>query len=203
MVSIINYDLGNIRSVQKAVDRLGYECIITRDPQKLSRSEKLILPGVGHFENGINNLEHFDLVSILNDLVLGQKIPILGICLGMQLMTDFSEEGNVSGFGWIKGKTVHFKGINMKVPHIGWNNVEVLKDHFMFNNMEQEDEFYFVHSYYVNCNNEADILFKTNYGIKFDSGFRKENIFGVQFHPEKSHLSGLKILRGFLSHPNV
>jgi imidazole glycerol-phosphate synthase subunit HisH len=203
MVAIVDYGLGNIRSVQKAVDRLGFKSIITRDPKELSSSEKLILPGVGHFANGMNNLHLYDLTTILNDLVLNQKIPILGICLGMQLMTEFSEEGNISGLGWIRGKTVRFSNQNMKVPHIGWNNVEVMKDHTLFNDLQLDDEFYFVHSYYVNCENEENILFKTNYGVNFDSGFEKGNILGVQFHPEKSHLSGLKVLKSFLSHSYV
>jgi glutamine amidotransferase len=199
MIAVVDYDMGNLRSVQKAITRLGFKCIITRDTEELNKADKLIIPGVGNFKNGIKNLEEFNLIGVLNKLVLDLGKPVLGICLGMQLMTDMSEEGNCEGLGWISGKTVRFKSERLKVPHIGWNTVEMKDKLDLFNELNSDDEFYFVHSYYVKCKNENEVVFKTNYGISFDSGFKKKNILGVQFHPEKSHLSGLKILKGFLN----
>jgi glutamine amidotransferase len=203
MIAIIDYDMGNLRSVQKAVNRIGFECIITRDSQEMNEADKLIFPGVGHFERGIENLNKYGLIDILDELVLKQLKPVLGICLGMQLMTTFSEEGNCPGLGWVEANTMLFNFENLKVPHIGWNNLEFITKTEISKNISEEDEFYFVHSYYIKCANEKEVLFKSKYGISFDSGFQKGNILGVQFHPEKSHDSGLKILNNFLTWYNV
>jgi glutamine amidotransferase len=199
LIAIVDYDLGNLRSVEKAVRRVGYDCIITRDKEIMENSAKLILPGVGNFEHGMQNLKKFDLTEFLSELVINRKRPILGICLGMQLMTAFSEEGDCKGLGWVKGDTKLFRLQDLKVPHIGWNTLELSKKCDPGIISDAHNEFYFVHSYYVRCEDDEDILFSTRYGITFTSGFQRGNIMGVQFHPEKSHLSGLKILKYFLS----
>jgi glutamine amidotransferase len=151
----------------------------------------------------MDKLRHLDLIELLNNKVLVEKTPILGICLGMQLMTGFSEEGNVAGLSWVDAKTVRFPldfaERKIKVPHIGWNNTTWNSNHLFGNNITTDDLFYFVHSYYVTCRNRQDSLFESSYGLSFDSGFMHENIIGVQFHPEKSHKSGLKLLQNFIN----
>jgi len=199
LIAIVDYNLGNLRSVEKAVRRVGYDCTVTRDRETLEKSAKLILPGVGNFVQAMENLKKFGLTELLSELVIGHGKPILGICLGMQLMTTFSEEGECGGLGWVKADTKRFRLQNHKVPHIGWNTLEADKRNGHGLVTDATDEFYFVHSYYVSCENDEDILFTTSYEITFTSGFLRENIMGVQFHPEKSHLSGLKILKYFLS----
>lgn len=199
MIAIVDYNLGNLRSVEKAVRRVGYDCTITRDREVLEKSAKLILPGVGNFIQAMQNLKKLGLTELLSELVISRRKPILGICLGMQLMTTFSEEGECSGLAWVKAETKRFSLQDHKVPHIGWNTLELNKNCTSGIILDSTDEFYFVHSYYVSCENDEDILFKTSYEITFTSGFLRENVMGVQFHPEKSHLSGLKILKYFLS----
>lgn len=199
MIVIIDYGMGNLRSVQKAFERIGIPAIISASVNDIQTADKLLLPGVGHFEQGISNLKNRGLVEVLNDVVLEKKKPILGICLGMQLMTEFSEEGNCNGFGWIKANTQKFlfEGNDLKIPHMGWNNLSIRNTDSLFKDITNENFFYFVHSYYVFCANENNILADTNYGSSFVSSFQNENIFGCQFHPEKSHDSGLLILKNF------
>jgi glutamine amidotransferase len=201
-VAIIDYDLGNLRSVQKAFERLGHKVIISRDAEILNCADKLVLPGVGHFSEGMTKLKKYGLVEQLNHLVLHKRVPILGICLGMQLMTKFSEEGMNHGLGWVDAQTLLFQKNSltayMKVPHMGWNTICNASDHKITNNITINDQFYFTHSYFVKCEEINQVLFTTEYGVKFDSGFKKENIMGIQFHPEKSHKSGLKILKNFI-----
>jgi glutamine amidotransferase len=189
--------------VEKAVKRVGYDCIITRNRQILQKSSRLILPGVGNFLQAVNNLKQYGLTEILSELVLSQKKPILGICLGMQLMTTFSEEGDCNGLNWIRARTRLFRLNAHKVPHIGWNTLDINKNRNVCIIPDSTDEFYFVHSYFVSCEDPEDILFSTRYEISFTSGFLRDNIMGVQFHPEKSHTSGLKILKYFLSQQDV
>lgn len=198
MIVIIDYGMGNLRSVQKAVMRVGLECLISREPGVIRHAQKLILPGVGHFRQGMENLKKFELINVLNELVHEKKIPILGICLGMQLMTDYSEEGDCPGLGWIKALTKKFVLQDQKIPHIGWNTLLIKKQTKLFDQLNEKNEFYFVHSYYVQCQNPNEVICQTNYGIDFDSGFAKENIYGFQFHPEKSHKSGLTLLKNVL-----
>lgn len=197
-VGIIDYQMGNIRSVQKAFYMLDIPAVISNKADDLKNASHLVLPGVGHFSKGMENIKKFGLQDLLNELVVIKGKPILGICLGMQLMSDFSEEGNSDGLSWIKGKTIRFKNINLKIPHTGWNSVIKINDNSLLNDINEESEFYFVHSYHVICDNIQDIILKSTYGIEFVSGFRKKNIVGLQFHPEKSHSDGLKLLKNFI-----
>lgn len=199
MIVIIDYGMGNLRSVQKAFERIKVPVFISSDKTEIPKADKIVLPGVGNFERGITNLRSIGLFDTLNEVVIEYKIPILGICLGMQLMTEFSEEGNVEGFGWIKARTKKFvfDRAGLKIPHMGWNNINVVRDNIITNNISPDNLFYFVHSYYVSCENQGDVLATTNYGASFVSSFQKENIYGCQFHPEKSHDAGLKMLKNF------
>ena len=199
-ILIIDYGMGNLRSVQKAFERINVEANISSNPKEVLNADKLLLPGIGHFENGVKNLKNSGLFDALNDAVLLKKIPILGICLGMQLMTVHSEEGDVNGFGWLNARTKHFTiySNKMRIPHMGWNSLTFKKNDYLFNDSSFSDYFYFVHSYYVSTNDKDIILSETDYGIKFVSSFKKDNIYGCQFHPEKSHSAGLKILKNFM-----
>lgn len=200
MITIVDYGMGNLRSVQKAFERVGVQVKITGIADEILSSDKIVLPGVGHFEKGVSNLKERGLFKALNEAVLTKKIPIIGICLGMQLMTEFSEEGNCKGFGWIKGKTqkFRFKGNGLKIPHMGWNNLIITRTDSLYDGITSDNFFYFVHSYYVSCDEENNILAETNYSNNFVSSFQKGNIFGCQFHPEKSHDAGLKVLSNFV-----
>ena len=200
MIAIIDFGMGNLGSVKRKLDRIGAESVITSDPQEIRNCKKLILPGVGHFGNAVNELKTRGLWDMLNTEVLVSKKPILGICLGMQLMAKKSEEGEVSGFGWFDAEVVRFKvddTLKYKVPHMGWNQVEQKKQSLLFENLKPEESFYFVHSYHLKCNNQSDILNITDYGYSFVSAIERENIYGVQYHPEKSHDCGEQLLRNF------
>ncbi|MDQ3190059.1 MAG: imidazole glycerol phosphate synthase subunit HisH [Bacteroidota bacterium] len=204
MLVIIDYGMGNLRSVKKAFDRIGVESVISTSFNDIENASKLILPGVGNFKNGMENINSRGLVQLLNKQVIQERVPILGICLGMQLFTARSEEGNVQGLNWLDAQTVKFSSLKkgLKIPHMGWNNLVVQKKDSVLNEIETENSFYFVHSYYVQCNNSADVLSTTDYGGEFVSSLQKNNITGMQFHPEKSHSSGLKVLRNFGSSSN-
>lgn len=199
MLTIVDYGISNIRSVQKAFERIKAQASISSDINEILNADKLVLPGVGNFEKGMLNLKENGLFDVLNEAVLEKKKPILGICLGMQLMTEYSEEGNVKGLGWIKAKTKKFRFENslLKTPHMGWNNLLIKNNNSLLQNINEENFLYFVHSYYVQCDNEADVISETKYGHNFVSSFHKGNIFGCQFHPEKSHDAGLQILKNF------
>lgn len=198
MIVIVDYDLGNLGSIRNMISRIGYESVITRDVDTLKMAKKIILPGVGAFDMGITNLTNFKLIEVLNDLVLTKKVPILGICLGMQLMTIKSEEGKLQGLGWVDAEVKKFQSKNIKIPHMGWNKVKPIRDESIFGNINHEIRYYFVHSYYVKCNAKKDILSTTVYENEFVSSFKKDNIFGVQFHPEKSHSFGFELIKNFL-----
>jgi imidazole glycerol-phosphate synthase subunit HisH len=200
-IIIIDYGMGNIRSIFNKVNRAGYSVNVTSDITEIRTADKIILPGVGHFLTGMNRLRERDLIGILNKKVIDDKTPILGICLGMQLFTSHSEEGDTNGLGWIDGKTVRFniKDSKLKVPHMGWNTVEQKKDSQLLKGVPGSGAFYFVHSFYVRCNSQADILTTTIYGQEFVSSVQKDNIYGTQFHPEKSHGTGEMVLKNFLN----
>ncbi len=201
MIAIIDYGMGNLGSVKRKLDRIGVDSVVTFHPEEIRNSEKLILPGVGHFGNAINELKERGLWDILNHEVLIEKKPILGICLGMQLMAKNSEEGNEAGFGWFDAEVVRFRvqdTLRYKVPHMGWNQVKVMKQSPLFADLSPDQSFYFVHSYHLKCNDQSDILNKTEYEYSFVSAIQKDNIYGVQYHPEKSHEAGEKLLRNFV-----
>jgi glutamine amidotransferase len=199
---IVDYGMGNLFSIQKVVNRLGYKCVISRDSDDISRAAKIILPGVGHFGRAMENLKNYNLLGPLSYLATERKIPILGICLGMQLMASSSEEGNVQGLGWIPGAVSKFHPENnslYKVPHTGWNTLTYGKPYSAsIDGIDVSDEFYFVHSYYFQADDDNHVLCKTKYDIEFVSGIQRDNIIGYQFHPEKSHEAGAKLIHNFL-----
>lgn len=204
MITIIDYGAGNIKSIQNMLKRLGVNSIISSNAEEIKRAEKLILPGVGHFDHGMKNLRKSGLIDILNTKVLNEKCPFLGICLGAQLLGNGSEEGSEKGLGWIPMSVVKFdlnKSQNrLKVPHMGWNFIQIqesVNSKKMFKNLEQDARFYFVHSFHMLTDTEDYILAKTEYGYPFTSAVNFQNIYGVQFHPEKSHKFGLQLLENF------
>jgi len=199
MIYIIDYDSGNVGSVYNMLKKIGAETQVIEKTNVNKFPKKLILPGVGSFDNGINNLESFGWVDFLNNLVLKKNIKILGICLGMQMMTKSSEEGKKNGLGWIDGsvKKFYFKDNLIKIPHMGWNSVITKQNSKLFIDLMKNPRFYHVHSYYVRLNNIDYEIAKTNYHFEFTSAFQKDNIYGVQFHPEKSHKYGMQLLRNF------
>lgn len=200
-VAIIDYGMGNVRSVQGALERLGCESVITSDAEVISRANALILPGVGAFGMAMENLHEAGLVEILNNEVLIHKKPILGICLGMQLFAEISHElGTHKGLGWIPGHVVHIERTtpDLSIPHVGWNNVFVDGKSPLFERVGNSAHFYFDHSYHFKC--EAPyVMSRVAYGDQLVSGVRRDHIVGVQFHPEKSQTTGLKLLRNFLN----
>lgn len=198
MLVIIDYGMGNLRSVEKAFKRINANPIISSDKEVIEKATKLVLPGVGFFKAGMDRLKEMELIDLLNRKVIAEKTPILGICLGMQLFTSWSEEGDANGLNWIPAKTINFKLEKYKVPHMGWNTLVKQQRSQLFNEMELDDTFYFVHSYYVQCDDVKNVLCTTEYEIDFHSCIIHENIIGVQFHPEKSHKVGLKLLANFV-----
>jgi imidazole glycerol-phosphate synthase subunit HisH len=201
MITIIDYKTGNLGSIQNILKRIGEQSVITSDKNTIEKATKIILPGVGSFDTGMSNLKSLDLIDVLNRKVLTEKTPVLGICLGMQLLSQSSEEGVLPGLGWIDATTVKFRFENtgeFKSPHMGWNFIRQCKDSRLFNDMYSDPRFYFVHAYYFNANEPADILSATSYEIEFTSAVEKGNILGVQFHPEKSHKFGMKLLKNFV-----
>lgn len=205
MIAIIDYGMGNLHSVYKAFKRVGAEVRVIDSPSGIEKYDKIVLPGVGDFKKGMINLKSAGFIESIHQQVIENRIPILGICLGMQLLTTYSEEGEVPGLNYIDAKTIHFKNLgipeNLKIPHIGWNNIINCAPAGLLSDCENE-MVYFVHSYAVICNNLADVICNTEYGVTFHSGIQKENIFGLQFHPEKSHKAGLRILKNFINLEN-
>lgn len=200
-IVIVNYGMGNLRSVQKKLARIGAEVNISSDPGEIRHASKLILPGVGHFANGVKKLTELGIWDVLNKAVLIDKTPILGICLGMQLMAGYSEEGAVEGLGWFDADVIRFRienKIKYKVPHMAWNSVNVQKESALLDNIPDNTMFYFVHSFHIRCNEQKVILSTTEYEYEFTSAIQKENIYGTQFHPEKSHDWGEQLLTNFV-----
>ncbi len=192
--------MGNLRSVEKAFKRIDEPCIVTSDHNEIASADKILLPGVGHFKNGMNELEKLGLVKLIKELTLDKRKPFLGICLGMQLLSKFSEEGDAEGLSLIDAQTKKFPDLgHLKVPHIGWNTIDRKLEHPIFDGIAAEKQFYFVHSYYVESTQRENVLTETEYGTRFTSSVIKDNIIGVQFHPEKSHQQGLKLLKNFAS----
>ncbi|HTN06106.1 imidazole glycerol phosphate synthase subunit HisH [Agriterribacter sp.] len=204
ILTIIDYGVGNLSSIKNMLKKIGVDSIISNKTDDLINADKLILPGVGHFDYGIQHLHESGLMDPLNDKVLQHKTPILGICLGVQLLTQSSEEGKEKGLGWIKGRTVAFDKPkldgNHKIPHMGWIDIKGFENSKLFTGMYDEPRFYFVHSYHLQLDNPADVLATANYGYNFAIGIEHENILGVQFHPEKSHKYGMKLLENFVKY---
>jgi len=205
MIAIIDYEMGNIRSLQNALDFLGCDSRVTRDPNVITSSEKIILPGVGTFDLAIKNLKKFELIPVLNDEVIHKKKCILGICLGMQVFASSGEEnGLTEGLGWIDGRVVRIdsKGKKIRLPHIGFNSIEFFDTkNPLFTDLVSGSDFYFDHGYIFEDVHMQNIASKTTYGVPFVSSVHKDSIYGTQFHPEKSQSNGLKLLKNFISIP--
>lgn len=200
MITIINYGLGNLGSVQNMLKRIGVSCRITSDLKEIQAAEKILLPGVGAFDSAVQKIDELNLRTILVHKAKVDKIPFLGICLGMQLLTRGSEEGVLKGLDLVPAQTIKFKFDEdsiLKIPHMGWNFVKVNTVSKLTEGFTPEHRFYFVHSYKVVCDNNVNSILKTNYGGSFDSAIQNENVFGTQFHPEKSHKYGMQLLNNF------
>lgn len=201
-VTILDYGLGNVGSIQNMLKRCGVAATLASDPESVGRAKRIILPGVGAFDTGMSRLEKCGLIPVISDRVIFGRVPILGICLGMQLMTSRSEEGVRPGLGWVSAVTrrFHFSDVprDLKIPHMGWNQVTPARATALIPS-GNETRFYFVHSYHVCCDRTEDVLATTCYGSEFTSIFQVENITGVQFHPEKSHLFGMSFLTNWVA----
>ena len=200
MVAIIDYDAGNIKSVEKALQHLGQDAVITRDRDIILNSDKVILPGVGAFGDAMDKLKRYKLDQVIYDTV-EKKIPFLGICLGLQLMFESSEETpGVTGLGLLKGKILRIPDKErLKIPHMGWNSIKIKDGAALFQGVPDNSYVYFVHSYYLAAENEKDVAATTEYSTCIHASVEHDNIFACQFHPEKSSTVGLKILENFLS----
>ncbi len=201
MITIIDYGSGNIKAIANIYEKLKVPYTIASIPEQVIGAKKIFLPGVGAFDETISKLDSTGFRKVLDKEVLENKVPIMGICVGMQILADSSEEGNCKGLGYIKGKV---KKINPnlilqkpKLPHLGWNSIEVLKNNELIKDIDPVFGFYFLHTYYFECEDQNNILATTNYGATFASAVYRENIFGIQFHPEKSHHNGVKLLHNF------
>ncbi|HPV44389.1 MAG TPA: imidazole glycerol phosphate synthase subunit HisH [Methylotenera sp.] len=201
MITIVDYGMGNVGSVFNMLRKLRVKVQISSDMNEIAKSDKLILPGVGHFDRGMDSLNSSGLARMLSEQVLVNKKPILGICLGMQMMTRGSEEGTQQGLGWVAADTIKFSfDSNLKIPHMGWNQVKSSIGAKLFESAPEEPErFYFVHSYYVRADNPKDVAAYCHYGHDFVASFEVGNIMGVQFHPEKSHLFGMNLFQRFVA----
>jgi glutamine amidotransferase len=203
MIVIVNYGLGNLGSIKNMLRKLGHASEISSDPLLIQNATKLILPGVGAFDTGMINLSKLGLIEILNHKVLIEKTPVLGICLGAQLMTRRSEEGVLEGLKWFDAELLSFKkrfpiGQVQPVPNMGWIDVQVKKASKILENLPNESRFYFVHSFFIKSYEQKDILLESNYGFNYVSALERENMIGVQFHPEKSHKFGFQLLKNFV-----
>ncbi|HEV2352817.1 MAG TPA: imidazole glycerol phosphate synthase subunit HisH [Puia sp.] len=203
MLTIVDYGVGNLASIKNMLKKAGKDALISSDPDAISEADKLILPGVGAFDTCAEKLGQSGLTGILNKKVLEEGTPVLGVCVGMQLLMEGSEEGSLPGLGWIKGRVVRFRQERLpagwKVPHMGWTDIVVRKPSPLFEGMYAEPRFYFVHSYHPDPANEEDVLVEADYGYRFVAGMEHGNIAGVQFHPEKSHKFGLRLFSNFVS----
>ena len=201
MITIVNFGSGNVRAIANIYERLNISFKIADDPDTIKGAEKIILPGVGAFDQTMMSLDASGFRPVLEEQVLGRRIPVLGICVGMQILAKKSEEGELNGLGWINGevKKIDKTLLNNspRLPHLGWNSIQVKKSNPLFENVEEERGFYFLHSYYFECSEDNDVLSTTLYGKDFASAVNHENVYGVQFHPEKSHQNGVNILKNF------
>lgn len=200
MIAIIDYGMGNLGSIQNMLKRIGAESIIASDPDIVGKARKILLPGVGAFDNAMERINKSGLREALDRKAMVERVPVLGICLGMQLLTRSSEEGNMAGLCWISASTRRFPDIpGLKVPHMGWNVVVPSIESALTKDLPGGARFYFVHSYCVHVDNEKDSILRASYGITFDAAIQHDNIYGTQFHPERSHKFGQKLLKNFAS----
>jgi imidazole glycerol-phosphate synthase subunit HisH len=199
MITIINYGMGNLGSVLNMFKRIGVQSKISTDIKEIEQAEKLLLPGVGAFDAAMELINNSGLLPVLNYKATEEKTPVLGICLGMQLLTNGSDEGTLSGLKWVDAftKKFEFADNSMKVPHMGWNFIQPTNKSPLMHELNKDSKFYFVHSYYVECKDEKDVLAATQYGSSFHSIIQHDNIYGAQFHPEKSHKYGMQLLANF------
>lgn len=202
MIAVVDYDTGNVGSVLNMLKKVGAQAVVSRDPAVLRDAQKLVLPGVGAFDEAMGNLRRFGLYDLLNELVLEHRRPILGVCLGAQLMAKSSEEGEQPGLGWLDARLVRFRaaeGRTLRVPHMGWNTVTAeAAGGGIFQDVPQPMRFYFVHSYHMVTDAPGLELASTTYGHRFTSAMARDNILSMQFHPEKSHKYGLQVYRNFV-----
>lgn len=201
MITIINYGLGNIRAFVNVYKRLNITAKIAIHPDDLKDADKIILPGVGAFDYAMQLLNSSGLRAELENQVIKNKIPVLGICVGMQMLARSSEEGTLPGLGWIDGIVKRFRpdfqNNITRLPHMGWNTITPVRNNALLEGFDCTSRFYFLHSYYFVCNNEHDVIARSEYGEQFASGVSNSNIFGIQFHPEKSHSNGIRLLENF------
>lgn len=201
-VLIVDYGLGNVGAIANMVRKAGAETMISGDPKIVAVAEKLILPGVGHFGNAMGRLKSNGLLEALNEAVIARKAPILGVCLGMQLFADYGEEGDMAGLGWLRARVTKMtvpEHVGFKIPHMGWNRISIVQQTPLLVNLAEQARFYFVHSYHVVCMDDADVVAKTEHGMLFTSVLHRANIWGTQFHPEKSHKFGLGVVKNFVT----
>ncbi|MDE5699033.1 MAG: imidazole glycerol phosphate synthase subunit HisH [Lachnospiraceae bacterium] len=201
MIVILDYEMGNVGSIQNILNKVGQkDVLISRDPDVIEKADKLILPGVGAFDTGMINLKKFHLVEPIIDFAQNKKKPLLGICLGMQLLGRSSEEGKEKGLGLIPFDNIRFQlDSNYKIPHMGWNYIEIVDENApIVRNLDRIQRYYFVHSYHARCDDASNVLMTCNYGYPFAAAVVKAQIYGVQFHPEKSHQFGMQLLKNFV-----
>lgn len=200
MIGIIDYGVGNIKAFTNIYKNLNIPFKIVKDISEFQNITKLILPGVGSFDHAMTSLENSGMKEKLDELVLDKKMPVIGICVGMQMLAKSSEEGTLNGLGWIDGIVKKFdksKINNGPLPHMGWNNLNIEKKNKIFENLEENPRYYFLHSYYFECHNRDNVIATATYGEKFDCMINNENIYGIQCHPEKSHHNGMQLLKNF------
>lgn len=201
MIGIIDYGSGNISAIKNIYEVLKIETVMVSKPEDLANVDKIILPGVGSFDQVMKSLNRSGIREELDNRVLKDRVPVLGICVGMQIMSKGSEEGKEKGLGWIDAQVKRFDDALIphkpKTPHMGWNSLSPLADNMLLSGVEDDLGFYFVHSYYFSCHDETDAIAKTKYGLEFTCAVNKENVYGVQFHPEKSHTNGIKLFENF------
>jgi glutamine amidotransferase len=197
MITIIDYGLGNVLAFANSYKRLNVPVAIARGPADLARASKLILPGVGSFDHAMGLLNGSGMRPTLDELVLGKRVPVLGVCVGMQMLARASEEGREAGLRWVQGDVCRLDSPGAHLPHMGWNDVEPREAGGLFAGLESDARFYFLHSYYFKADRDADVLATAEYGRAFACAVRSGNIFGVQFHPEKSHRFGMRLLQNF------
>jgi glutamine amidotransferase len=202
MIAIIDYGVGNLTSILNMHSRLGIEAVVTGDAAVIANAGKLLIPGVGNFDKCMQNFNASGLRPLVEKRALEEKVPVLGICVGAQMMTRASEEGQEKGLGWVSAETVRFKLSptgTLKVPHMGWTDIRPLGTPALLADMPEEPRFYFAHSYHFNFDSPEQVRAMADYGYEFVCAFQKDNIWGVQFHPEKSHKYGMKIIANFAS----